>query len=198
MTDNTNNTISYLVFSFKIFLENRFKNAQEGDQTFITVDCTDCSIEEPHPFCHVYFSHKYRGPAYKYEVAVSICGGDIVWVSGPWPGAIPDKEIFSFHLAKYLGDDEKAEADNGYRNTDKAVTPEVAQTYQRKKQKSQARGRQENFNGRFKVFDCLKTRYRHHDPHKHYLMFNSIAILVQLSQDHGERMYEIEMDGNYL
>ena len=113
-------------------MNNRLKNDQEGDQTFITVDCTDCPIEEPHPFCHVYFSHKYRGPAYKYEVAVSIRGGDIVWVSGPWPGAISDKEIFSFHLAKYLGDDEKAEADNGYRNTDKAVTPEVAQTYQRK------------------------------------------------------------------
>ena len=183
---------------FKIKLDNQFKNMRAGDQALITVDFTDCVIEEPFPFCGVYWSHKWGHPAFKYEVAVSICGGDIVWVSGPWPAAVSNKIIFENHLSLYLGDDEKAECDNGYRDLEKAVTPSAGKTHFHKKQKSQARGRQENFNGQFKVFDLLSTRFRKNDPHKHYLVFNSIAILVQLSQDHGEQMYQVEVNENYL
>ena len=178
-------------------MDNRFKDTRAGDQAFITVDCTDCQIQEPFPFCGVYWSHKFNKAAFKYEVAVSIRGGDIVWVSGPWPAGVSDAVVFQTVLSHHLGDDEKAECDNGYNNLEKAVTPGVGKTHFHKKQKSQARGRQENFNGRFKVFNSLDQRFRKNDPHKHHLVFNAIAILVQLSQDHGERMYAVEVDDNY-
>ena len=182
---------------FKINLDNRFKGMRAGDQAHITVDCTDCKIQEPSPFCEVYYSHKFGGPGFKYEVAVSIRGGDIVWVSGPWPAGVTDAVVFQTILSHHLGDNEKAECDNGYKNLEKAVTPGVGLTHLHKKQKSQACGRQENFNGRFKAFNSLAERFRKNDPHKHYLVFNSVAILVQLSQSHGEKMYEVEMNENY-
>ena len=167
------------------------------DQAYITVDCTDCEIEEPKPFCEVYWSHKSNSAAFKYEVAVSIRGGDIVWVSGPWPAGIHDSVVFQALLSHHLDVNEKAECDNGYRNLEKAATPGMGKTHSHKREKSQARGRQENFNGRFKVFNPLSERFRKNDPHKHYLVFNSIAILVQLGQDHGERMYAVEVNENY-
>ena len=181
----------------KIKLENRFKYKQPEDQALITVDCTDCVIEEIFPFTGTYWSHKSNRPAFKYEIAVSIRGGDIVWVSGPWPAGITDSTVFKTHLSRHLGDDEKAECDNGYLGLEKAVKPATGRTFLHKKQKSQARGRQENFNGRFKFFNALQNRFRHGDPTKHCVMFNCIAILVQLSQDHGERIYEVQVDGNY-
>ena len=182
----------------QIKLENRFKYRQPGDQAFITVDCTDCLIEEPSPFNSIYYSHKWNHPAYKYEIGISIRGGDIVWVNGPWPAGVPDSKVFDLVLSKRLGKNEKAECDNGYGNLEKAVIPGNAKSYLHKKQKSQARGRHENFNGKFKVFNALDHRFRHNDEEEHFLMFHSIAILVQLSQEHGEKIYGVEVNGNYL
>ena len=170
---------------------------KEGDKALITVDCTDCDVEEIHPFSAVYWSHKSNHAAFKYEVAVSICGGDIVWVSGPWPAAMRDKLIFSMHLEKHLGKHEKSEMDNGYSKTDKAMIPGAAESFLHKKQKSQARGRQENFNGRLKVFCILKHKFRGSNPDKHYIAFNAVAILVQLGQENGERMYDVQINGTY-
>ena len=181
----------------KINMENRFKFMKEGDDTLITVDCTDCDIEEIQPFKAVYWSHKSNHAAFKYEVAVSIRGGDIVWVSGPWPAAVSDKKIFALHLAEHLGDNEFAEVDNGYSKTDKAMIPGAGESFLHKKLKSQARGRQENFNGWLKVFCILKNKFRKSDPTKHYIAFNAVAILVQLGQENGERMYELQINGTY-
>ena len=181
----------------KIFLENRFKNSVQGDNVFITVDCTNLTIKEKRPFNAVYFSHKSNGPAYKYEVAVSIKGGDIVWVSGPWPAAIKDKKIFKLHLAKHLGENERAEVDNGYRQTAKAAVPAAGETFLHKKGKAQAQSRQEIHNGLFKCFHSLQDRFRELDPEKHCLAFNAVAILTQLSKDHGEQLYDVSVVGKY-
>ena len=181
----------------KIFLENRFKHREPGDTVFITVDCTDMEINEKQPFNQTYFSHKSNGPGYRYEVAVSIKGGDIVWVCGPWPAAIKDKELFEQYLAKHLGENKRAEMDNGYRKTEKAVVPASGETFLHKKGKSQARGRQENHNGQFKCFHSLQGRFRELDPEMHCLVFNAVAILTQLSKDHGEQLFEVSVVGKY-
>ena len=81
-------------------------------------------------------SHKFKSAAFKYEVGVCIKNGSIVWVSGPWPAGIPDAEVFQTRLSTYLEDDEVVEADNGYRNLEKAVAPEVATSSLQRKHKS--------------------------------------------------------------
>jgi hypothetical protein len=56
-----------------IRLENRFKNApNKKGIPLMTLDCTDCKINEPFPFNKKWLSVEFRGPGMKYEVAVSI------------------------------------------------------------------------------------------------------------------------------
>ena len=65
-----------------------------------------------------WWSHKFKKPAVRYEVCVSIQSGDIVWVNGPWrAGRYPDISIFREGGLKDLleASDERAEADLGYR-----------------------------------------------------------------------------------
>ena len=57
----------------------------------MTVDGTDCPIQEPSPFDKMWYSHKFNGAGVHYEVAVAIGTGHIVHVQGPYPcGAYPD------------------------------------------------------------------------------------------------------------
>ena len=82
----------------------------------VTVDGTDFRIREPQEFSTRWFSHKFNGPALRYEVAVSINGGDIVHTNGPFPaGAWPDITIFRDELIHKLEEDEMIEADRGYK-----------------------------------------------------------------------------------
>ena len=77
----------------KIRLENRFRN-DSGKTCKMTVDGVDCPIQEPIPFDPQWFSHKFRGPGLKYEIAVCIQTGDIVWANGPFKcGKWPDVKI---------------------------------------------------------------------------------------------------------
>jgi hypothetical protein len=41
----------------------------------ITVDGTDFRLNEPTDFSTKWFSHKFKGPGVRYEVAISIKGG---------------------------------------------------------------------------------------------------------------------------
>ena len=75
-------------------------------------------------FSKGWYSHKYNGPGLWYEVAVSIRGGDIVWVNGPFqPGRWNDFSIFKEGLARQLLSAEKVEADLGYTGHQKVITP---------------------------------------------------------------------------
>lgn len=60
----------------------------------ISVDGTDCRIEEPRPFSTKWFSQKFKGPAVKYEVALDLLTGDCVWINGPFQGGTNDLTIF--------------------------------------------------------------------------------------------------------
>ncbi|KAI2499167.1 hypothetical protein MHU86_15319 [Fragilaria crotonensis] len=99
--------------------ENRFRS-DRGKTCKVTVDGVDFPIEEPTPFDSQWFSHKFRGPGLRYEMAICIQTGDIVWVNGPYKcGKWPDVKIFKSRLMHLLGDDEMVEADRGYRGHQK-------------------------------------------------------------------------------
>ena len=84
----------------------------------MTIDGTDFRVpqqglaKEGNPFG----SHKYAGKsALHYELGVSILGGDLVWIQGPYPaGAYTDITIFNNVLRNFLEPGERVEADKGY------------------------------------------------------------------------------------
>lgn len=159
----------------------------------VTVDGTDFRICEPSPFSPKWYSHKFKGPGLRYEVAISINGGDIVHVYGPFPcGAYPDISIFRRKLIDMLVDGEMVEADRGYRGEpNKVRIPVDYFTKKQKKMKSRARARQETCNRRFKQFGVLGQRFRH-GISKHKIVFESVAVITQLEIDNGAPLFHVD------
>jgi hypothetical protein len=62
------------------------------------VDGTDFKAQEPYPFNRKWMSHKYKGAALKYEVAISIFSGDIVWIYGPVHLSVKRTPEFQGHM----------------------------------------------------------------------------------------------------
>ena len=159
----------------------------------VTVDGTNFAIYEPSPFCPGWYSHKFKGPGLRYEVALSINGGDIVHINGPFPcGHWPDISIFRQRLIHMLGPGEMVEADRGYRGEPTKVRiPVDYVTDGQKKMKSRARARQETVNRRFKQFGALGRRFRHaHNLHK--IVFEAIVVVVQLEISNGAPLFHVD------
>jgi hypothetical protein len=76
------------------------------------VDGTDyCSPTQRKNF----FSFKFRGSGLRYKIGISILGGDIVWLNGPYEaGNWNDIKIFRDSLMSNLDPGERVEADDGY------------------------------------------------------------------------------------
>ena len=95
----------FFPFSYIIW-QKRFEGDIAND-CLITVDGTDYEIEQPKPFSKIWYDCKHNGPGVRYEVAVSINGGDIVWINGPYKsGSWPDIKIFRDGILHYLEADE--------------------------------------------------------------------------------------------
>jgi len=164
----------------------------------VSVDCLDMEIVEPGPFSLVlspkWFSHKFNGPGLRYEVALCIATGDIVWINGPFPcGMFSDWVIFrDFGLRKNLERNERVEADDGYAAGD----PEWVKTrsgilHIDKGMRNNVRARQEVVNKRLKQWNVLCHVFRHNISH-HGDAFRAVAVITQLSFDYGERLFQIE------
>ena len=164
----------------------------------VSVDGTDFEISEPSPFSPSWYSHKFKGPGVRYEVALSINGGDIVHTNGPFPcGSNPDITIFRRLLIYKLEEGEMVEADRGYRGEPTKVRiPVDYATEAEKREKSVVRSRHETVNARFKSFRVLSDRFRHHisddNMMKHGLVFNAIVVITQLSISNGERLFPVQ------
>ena len=188
-----------------ICLDKRFDELQADVHVncFISVDGTDCPVFEPWPFDEKMCSHKMNGPALKYEVAVAISTGFIVWVNGPFKGGKGDSEIFKEGLKHHLLDNEYVEVDAGYRGDDAFMNPDMAANSRGRKNKSIVRGRHENINSRLKIYNVLTTYFRHMKPKngymkKHRICFDSVAVITQLKLEFGgERLYDVTYDENY-
>jgi hypothetical protein len=65
---------------------------------------------------NAFASHKYVGKStLPYELGMSILGGDLVWIQGPYPvGKYTDTKIFIKVLRNFLEPGEQVEADEGY------------------------------------------------------------------------------------
>jgi DDE superfamily endonuclease len=165
-----------------------------GCRCKITVDGTDCPIQEPTPFNPGWYSHKFKGPGVRYEVGVCIRTGWIVWVNGPFPcGRWPDINIFRNNLVFKLGLGEMVLADGGYR--DGRVFCDTPNGFNTPEQyvKSVARARHETVNGRFKRFEVLNAPYRH-DLRTHGWCFRAIANITQIKIQTVEPVFQVLYD----
>jgi len=180
-----------------------FERRKDGDvlnDCLMTVDGTDFRIpqqgeaEEGNPFG----SHKYAGKsALRYELGVSILGGDLVWIQGPYPaGKYTDITIFNKVLTHFLEPGEWVVADEGYTGyADKIVCPTNAGIlpYLRRMQ-GRARARHETLNGRLKNWGILSQTFRHRIQ-LHGTVFRACAVILQVGIINGEeRLFRVEYD----
>jgi len=157
----------------------------------MTVDGTDCPIQEPSPFSRKWWSHKFNGPGLRYEVGVCIQTGDIVWVNGAYPcGRWTDLRIFRHRLKAFLLPNELVEVDKGYRGDERCRIPQHRVSHSDERAKRRARARHEQINSRIKIFNVLTDEFRH-DIHEHQHCFFACAVLTQLSFYNNERPWQV-------
>lgn len=174
--------------------DNRFIGTEGShNQCLVTVDGTDCRIFEPRPFDRIWYSHKFRGPGLRYEIAVSIAKGRIVWINGPFPcGAWPDAKIFNTGLVELLSEGEMVVADRGYKGAAGAQTPLRDNSITDKLQ-AECRARHETVNARLKQFRILSHVFRHNKI-KHHDVFFACANLTELMLCNGNPLFQIQYD----
>ena len=130
-----------------------------------------------------YYSHKFNSAAVRYELALCIQTGEIVWFSGPYAaGKWVDIEIFRHGLMYQLDYDEKVEADDGYRGEpDFVKCPALfINGFENIALQQRVRSRHETVNRRFKHWQILYQRYRHEEV-DHGAVVGSIMVVSQLA-----------------
>jgi hypothetical protein len=140
-----------------------------------------------------WYSQKFKGPGIRYEVAVCILTGHIVWINGPFlPGDWPDIEIFRAGLLHMLEHGERVEADKGYRGEapQHCITPDCPIEPNRVGLHRRVALRHETVNKRFKNWGCMAQRFRH-SVQKHSACFRMSAILTQLAIESGEELFDV-------
>ena len=167
--------------------ENRYVN-DIGNDCLASVDGTDFQLAWGAKYKR-FVCHKFKKkPGLRYEVAVCLRTSDIVWINGPhYPGTHNDIAIFQMALIHLLDDGERLEADRGYigeHPTYIKMPTGIDQNENRQWLDQRHRNRHETVNRRFKVFNCMNSKFRH-SMEKHGDCFNCVATLTQLSMDHG-------------
>lgn len=149
---------------------------------YVSLDGTDCRINEPQPFNKKWFSHKFKAAGIRYEIGLSISRGDIVWASGGFPcGEWTDLKIAK-DLYVHVASKEITLADKGYRSKYFKIRSNAWE--------KRILARHETVNGRLKEFEILSTRFRH-NLKKHPMAFHAVVNIVQLSIDNGESLFAI-------
>jgi hypothetical protein len=192
------------IFVVKILWKNRKKGDILND-CLVSVDCVDFRI----PFHGRRFhTHKWKfGSGLRYEVAVGILSGDVVWISGPYePGIWNDISIFRNGLLSMLEEGERIEADDGYRGAAPRYVkcPRSMGHHGGSTEAMQAivRRRHESVNKRFNQWMILKSIYRG-DIRNHGQLFRTVAIITQLAIENGEPLFSVDyedpdLDNNYF
>ena len=176
--------------------ENR-KQGDIGNDCLTSVDGTDCLIPRVKGQGKAFHSHKFDGPGLRYEIAVCILTGWIVWVMGPFPcGDWPDISIFRFALKEMLDENERVEADDGYRGEDPLhakVPKSMVHGHDEKMLvvRTHVRRRHETANKRIKQFACVATKFRH-DISFHGCCFRACTVLTQLAIEYGKPLFGVE------
>ena len=127
---------------------------------------------------------------------MTILTGDIVWVNGPFAcGIWSDWKIFSqAGLASNLDEHERVEADDGYQHGDPEFVKSKSGIFHGNHSiRNTVRARQETVNKRLKQFSALSSIFRH-GPAKHGVVFDTVAVLTQMSFNRGEVLFQIDDD----
>jgi hypothetical protein len=135
-----------------------------------------------------------RKSALHYELGVSILGGDLVWIQGPYPvGKYTDIKIFNKVLRHFLDPGEQVEANEGYvGHPDKIKCPQNVGTPAEKwAMQGRVRARHEMLNGWLKNWGILSQVYRH-DIMRHGDVFRACAVVTQLTIKNCEPLFKVE------
>jgi hypothetical protein len=142
--------------------------------------------------------HKYVGKsALRYEMGVSILGGDLVWIQGPYPtGRYMDIKKFNKVVHHFLDPGERVEADEGYvGHPDKIKCPQnVGNLAEKWAMQGRVRARHETLNRWLKNWGILSQVYRH-DIMQHGDVFWACAVVTQLTIKNGEPLFDVEYEG---
>jgi hypothetical protein len=131
-----------------------------------------------------WFSHNFKGPAVKYEVAISIPDGNCIWIEGPYRGSINDLTIFRRKLKGKIPTGKLVIADKGYKGEAMITVPNPLDESEVGIFKSRVRSLHETFNRRLKIFKVLREPFRS-DVLKHERVMRAIAVLTQFSIENG-------------
>ena len=174
------------------------KKGDVGNDCLVSVDGTDFRIQH----CgRRFYSFKFNASALRYEVALCILTGELVWINGPFePGIYNDIAIFRSAIMGELEEGERVEADDGYIGESPRYVKcpkSIAQRADTEVMQTMVRRRHETVNRRFKQFGVLKQKYRH-DLRDHGDVFRAVAVVTQLSIQNGEPLFDVDYEDPYL
>jgi len=169
-----------------------------GNDCLVSIDCTDCKVPFQKRNPKAFKSHKFpKQSGLRYELAVCIITGSIVWLMGPLScGDWPDVEVFRFALKQMLDENERVEADDGYIGEDpenckvpaSMVHPQDDRVL---RVRSIVRRRHETANKCIKQFRAIKNTFEH-DVTMHANFFWAAVVLTQLSIENGSPLFAID------
>mgnify|MGYP006060792747 CR=1 FL=1 len=170
-----------------------------GDDIWImTVDGTHCAVEEPnHPIWsqdREYYSHKYNRAGINYELGISIGENKLIWMNGLFKAGKNDVSIFTKHGLKnrLLNLKKKAIGDGGYHGHYNCIsTPNAHDSKAVRTFKSRALKRHETFNGRTKVFEILRQRFRNDVKTRFPIVFESICVICQYKIEYETPLFDV-------
>ena len=146
----------------------------------------------------MWFTHKFKGPGLRYEIALGIISGDIVWCNGPFPAGLHnDWDIFNNRgLRDSLEEHERVEADNGYKDGDPEVTKTpsgITHKAEKKEFRNRVRARQETVNKRVKQWGVMgnDSQAFRHDMDRHQSCFHAVLVITQLAIENGEPLFDV-------
>ena len=135
-------------------------------------------IKEPRPFQPGFYCKKHNGPGVKYEVAVCIETGWIVWFYGPFKSGKNDLLVAREGVDLILDHGERYIADKAYLSQCSVIPYDALNDADRHYMRV-VRGRHETINRLFKMFAVLGNPFRR-DPYKHGLYAHTIANIIQI------------------
>jgi len=99
----------------QIVWQNRFHNNNRNCAK-VTVDGTDFAAREQTPFSPAWWSFKLNRASVRYEIAISITTGWIVWINGPYPAGLYSDSCIAVEcgLLNNLQHGKKVIVDSGY------------------------------------------------------------------------------------
>ncbi len=127
---------------------------------------------------------------------MSILGGDLVWIQGPYPkGKYTYIKIFNKVLHHFLDLGEQVKADKGYvGHPDKIKCAQnVGNPAEKWAMQGRVRAHHNALNGWLKNWGILSQVYRH-DIMRHGDVFRACVVVKQLTIKNGEPLFEVEYE----